>query len=158
MRYLALLVILFSLEVSAVEKISMELKNSNNNLLLRLTNISQEDLLVNKRFSIGSSVDPCEVELIIYDESGKYFPIDVRVRIGTIIDDDLILLKPGEYIDKEFKLERLILYYDLAASHYTVKAVYKNIYWEDKGVFSDTLISNPVNIEVTEIDVKNSIK
>jgi hypothetical protein len=158
MRYLALLVILFSLEVSAVEKISMELKNSNNNLLLRLTNISQDDLLVNKRFSIGSSVDPCEVELIIYDESGKYFPIDVRVRIGTIIDDDLILLKPGEYIDKEFKLERLILYYDLVAGHYTVKTVYKNIYWEDKGVFSDTLISNPVNIEVTEIDVKNSIK
>ncbi len=121
-------------------------------------NISQKEILINKRFTIGSSVDPCEVELIITDKNGRYLPFAPRVNIISITDNDLMLLKPCQFIEKEYKIERLILYYDLAVGYYTVKAVYKNKYWEDKGVFSDTLISNPVNIEVTEIDVKNSMK
>ncbi len=80
------------------------------------------------------------------------------VNIGPITNNDLIILKQGQFIEKEYKIERLILYYDLVAGHYTVKAVYKNKYWVDKGVFSDTLISNPVSIIVTETDIKNSMK
>jgi hypothetical protein len=158
MKYLVLIIMLFSLEVSAVDTIKIELKNHNNNLVLNLMNISQKEILINKRFTIGSSVDPCEVELIIADKNGQSFAFAPMVNIRPITDTALILLKPGEFIEKEYKIKRLILDYELVAGHYSVKAIYKNKYWEDKGVFSDTLKSNSVNIEVTEIDVKNSMK
>ncbi len=122
MKYLVLFILLFSLEVSAMETIKIELKSHNNNLRLSLINISQEEVLINKRFAIGSSVDPCEVELIIMHENGKYFPFDVRINIRPITDKDLILLKPGEFTEVEFKIESLIYYYDLSVGHYKVQA------------------------------------
>ena len=158
MKHLVLIFMLFSLESSAVETIKIELKNLNNNLVLNLMSVSQKEVLINKRFTIGSSADPSEVELIINDKNGKYFLFAPMVNIRPITDKDLILLKPGEFIEKEYKIKRLVLDYGLVAGHYTVKAVYKNKYWQDKGVFSDTLISNLENLEIREIDVKNTMK
>lgn len=148
MKYLVLLIMLFSLEVSAMETIKIELKNHNNNLILSLINVSQEDILINKRFLLGSSVDPCEVELVIMDKNGNNFPFCVRINVEPITDEDLVLLKPGEFIEEEYKIGSLIYYYELPVGHYKVKAIYKNKYWIEKGVFDGLLTSDFVNIEV----------
>jgi hypothetical protein len=158
MKYLILIIMLFSLEVSAMETVKIELKNHNNILILNLTNISQENILINKRFAIGAPVYQCEVDLIIMDKNGQIFPFDLRINIDSITDNDLLLLKPGKFIEKEYKIEDILYYYSLPVGQYEVKAVYKNTYWRYKGVFSDTLISNPVNIAVTETNIKNSKK
>lgn len=159
MRYLLLFTILFSNNAVNMVPIKLTLENNSNYLRLCLTNISEENVLVNKRLAIGPPASPNEIELLICNEGGTSFPFQGRIAASPPLESDIILLQSGEIVCREIEIYRLVKYYSLTAGQYRVKAKYKDK-WGFKGVFDKHLESDWITFEVKtqEIDRETSIR
>ncbi len=149
-KYFIVLILLLSNGVFAEEPIKLMLENHNNNLKLSLKNESYGRVLVNKRFSLGTTIELAEVDLIVVNKEGIEFPLCAMVTVGRLTERDVIALDPGEYIGVDYLHNNIISMYCLKAGQYRVKAKYKNRSWLDKGLFNGSLESNWVTIEVNE--------
>lgn len=151
MKYFLILIMLLSTNTNATEPIKLILENHDNiYLYLCLKNISEESVLVNKRFSYSGYLNPSEVVFTIIDKEGIELPFQARVKIGPLTEKDIYLLKPGESTCVEFSIKKLASIYCLKAGQYRAEAIYQNNHFKDKGVFFQTLVSDWVTFEVKE--------
>lgn len=154
-NYFVVFVMFLSINTFADEPIKLVLeKNDDIGLFLYLKNVSEKSVLINKRFALGSSVAPSEVELVIFNKNGNFFPFQVKINLRPPSKEDLFLLEPGQHIGKEFSFDEIISYYDLTSGEYRVQAMYKHVpiydnkLPSDKNVYSGLLTSNRVTFEV----------
>lgn len=148
-KYFLVFIFLLSNNISAMEPIKINFENNNNNLKLSLTNVSEENILMNKRFSLGTSIELAEVDLIFVDNAGLEYPLCAMVTVGRLTEKDFVILKPGETISIEYQANLLISMYCLKAGQYRVKAKYKNRSLENKSVFNGSLESDWVTFGAT---------
>lgn len=148
-RYFFIIILLLSINIGATETLRLDLKYDNDNFKLLLINVSNRNILVNKRFAISSHYN---VDFIIENEKGKN--IASMVFADSIWDitaeECLVLLEPHEIFGLEVDKKSLIELYSLTSGKYKVMAFYINTDFADKGAFIGKLTSDWVNFEVKE--------
>lgn len=145
-KYFVVFFLLLTNNTFAMERIKVNLENNNNNLRVSLINLSENKVLLNKRFSSR------EVYFDFVDKNGMKFALCVMNIVSPSLDKDIIFLEPGQFIGADFPHESLIESYCLKAGQYQVKAKYKNHERIEKGVFSGSLESEWVTFEVSEAE------
>lgn len=138
----------FSTNILAVENMELIITNDHDRLAIYLLNSSSEELLVNKRFAIGSVAGPNEIVLSIKDGEGKGYPFLSKIRLGAAVEGDFIFLGVGMLIGRVFDLKSLTTYYGLTSGSYTINAVYHNRHELERGVFTGTLESKSVVVTI----------
>lgn len=130
-------------------KLKIELEKKNNKIRLYLINLG-EKLLINKRFSL---VPYPELKFEILNKEGKKYHLSVSISEDLLREQDIILLKRGDVVGREFPIYMLAIDHALGLGSYKARAIYENTFWEDKGVYNGRLISNWVSFEVTKDDM-----
>jgi hypothetical protein len=156
MKYAILAILLLTNNAFAAKQMKIELENKNNNLRLYLINDGGE-VLLNKRFSDGPSYISNDVKIEIEDIKGKEFPFAAMVQESEVTEQDIILFWPRDIVGREYVTDVLIKCYSLVPGTYKARAIYKNVHWIDKGVYSGQLISEWVTFKVTEEDMEKAL-
>ena len=139
---------LFSNNLFAENTVVLGLENVDGYLKVFIQNTLSEELLVNKRFAIGTSAGPSELVISFTDVNGKNYPFSAKVKLGAATENDLMLLEPNMFIGRVFELSRLANYYDLKSGSYSIKVTYKNRSDFNKGVYSNILESSTIVIKI----------
>ncbi len=151
-KYFMVFIMFLSNSILGTESLKLELENYHNDLKIYLINLSHRNYLVNKQFSIGEIYD---IKLDIEDMGGKKYPC-MAYQDTFYFDEknNIISLRPGEFIGILIRRKNLISDYYLTTGVYKVKVIYKNDFCEDKGVFYGQLESDWITFEVKEDESK----
>ena len=102
-------------------------------LQLVIENTSYETIEINPRFIVSTgSLKPVEVVLDIKNKNGKRHLYRWRPRVLAPTSTDKLYLTPSIFVGTRVSFENLIDDYALIPGEYSVRAYYRNIFWNQK--------------------------
>lgn len=132
----------------AMENLNFDISSDNNKLNIKLVNNSSTDIIINKRFSLGREGKRGNIEFYFTDINGDIHKLTAKINYGRVTESDLMKLPPGKSFGKQFNINELLDYYDLAPGVYRVNAKYKNFNLEEMGAFIGEIESKPILLEI----------
>ena len=116
-----------------------------------LFNLSDDDIVVNSRFSVNLRDFPGEVSLELVGPSGQPMPFIGRVNVGEPYPEDFSALVPWNFVGRQFELQSCIAIEEPGT--YQLSANYRNE-WSGQHLglkaWTGSLCSNIVSFEVEE--------
>ncbi|UTW46748.1 hypothetical protein KFE80_03265 [bacterium SCSIO 12696] len=111
------------------EMILFKLKSDENGILTYLVNGSERPLLVNRRFADARKSDAyADMFFEILDENNKFFHFFPRVRISKPSGDEIVSVKPSDFVGRLFSCRYMADSYKLPLGLYKVKGFHINPY------------------------------
>lgn len=143
-----------------VEKLELEIEmeklvypsNSSIPILIRLKNTGNTNIVVNGRMSVnhlGAPKGLQDIAFSVTDPLGEPVAFKASVKISPTDTEDLVILSPGETIEKRDYIETL---YDLhIIGSYSIYAIYQNVIESDgnNSTWKGEITSNTVIFEIT---------
>jgi hypothetical protein len=118
---------------------------------VKLINAGDSDIVINKRMAVNVSGAPKSLREITFNvtgPSGEYIPFTTKINVRRTTAEDLIILSPGETIEKVYNINKL---YDIKnVGVYSISAVYQNSIGTDQSdlTWKDKVISNTTTFEI----------
>ena len=130
-----LLLAFLSAEGMTMDLIQFKIEGSEEGIRFILTNISSENITVNKKFSIGPAGKRGNIELIFTDKIGNKHHLSAKINYSQPQESDFISLSPSSFVGKTVTIETLKSYYNLEQGEYEVEGLYKNNDGKESGAF-----------------------
>jgi hypothetical protein len=112
-------------------------------------NQGMEPVLINGRMQFNQYPKPGEVSFIIEGPHGDYMPIRKAIDPGSLADDDIAVLRPGESVEREVDLRDM--YGIRHSGPYRIQAIYYNGAYDERDgltMWRGAIASEPTQITV----------
>jgi hypothetical protein len=145
--------ILFNFSISgnimAEQNLKLKISTAHYALEVQIYNVSTENVLINKRFAIGTkNSSHSEIAFTFRSSKGQIFDYNAKQKLRPAGEADLCMLSPNMFVGRFYELTDIANDYGLEAGQYQMKATYQNAQLGDKGAFTGILESDWQNIVI----------